>query len=203
MHCLFCLGEPRLLPLLVYIGCHNSLLQFHLDGLAGIVHNLPYVQFKEVHLKDVKLTIKKAKALKKYGALNPSANMVKNELFQTKEFFDPHDLPQVKYEMLRQVSKDERPVSEATKNFGFSRPSFYEAKKAFEQDGLLGLMPKKRGPKHAHKLNDEVMEFIVTVLEKDHKQTNEQLANLVESKFSLQVNSTSIGRAITRRKKKR
>jgi len=32
---------------------------------------------------------------------------------------------------------------------------------SFRADGLIGLVPHKRGPKQAHKLTDEVMTFMV------------------------------------------
>jgi ABC-type Na+ transport system ATPase subunit NatA len=56
-------------------------------------------------------------------------------------------LLQVKYEMLRQVHVDKRAVSRTAKEFGFSRPSFYQAEFAFEQGGFSGLLPQKRGPR--------------------------------------------------------
>jgi hypothetical protein len=37
------------------------------------------------------------------------------------EFFDPRDLVQVKYEMLRRVRIDGASVSQAARDFGFSR----------------------------------------------------------------------------------
>ena len=47
----------------------------------------------------------KTESLKKYGALNPHPEKVVEEMFSNAalEFFDPHDLVQVKYEMLRAV----------------------------------------------------------------------------------------------------
>ncbi len=44
--------------------------------------------------------------------------------------------------MLRLVSTEKRPVSEAAKISGFSRPSFYQAQTAFAQSGLAGLIPR-------------------------------------------------------------
>ena len=58
----------------------------------------------------------------------------------------------MKYEMLRLVSVEKRPVSEAAKLCGFSRPSFYQAQAAFAQSGLAGLIPQKPGPRSGHKL---------------------------------------------------
>ena len=41
-----------------------------------------------------------------------------------------------------------------------SVPSFNQAHAAFEQEGLMGLVPKKREPRTRHKLGSEVMAFI-------------------------------------------
>ena len=62
--------------------------------------------------------------------------------------------------MLRRVERDGQSVTGAAASFGFSRPSFYQALAAFEQAGLAGLVPHKRGPKQAHKLTEPVMAFL-------------------------------------------
>ena len=69
-------------------------------------------------------------------------------------FFDPRDLVQVKYELLRRVRVDGSAVSEATALFALSRPTFYAAQAAWEQAGVSGLLPASTGPRHAHKLTD-------------------------------------------------
>src|SRR5215831_14920616 len=92
----------------------------------------------------------KQKALRHHGTLNPRPQDVRHALFQDSDFFDPEDMTQVKYEMLRQVRVDKRPISQAAHEFGFSRPSFYMANAAFEQAGLAGLLPLKRGPRRGH-----------------------------------------------------
>ena len=66
----------------------------------------------------------KSLALRQQGCLNPHPEQVKDELFQAREFFDPRDLVQVKYEMLRRVEADGLPVNRSAATFGFSRPSF-------------------------------------------------------------------------------
>lgn len=66
----------------------------------------------------------KQTALRQHGTLNPRPQDVRHSLFQNSDFFDPDDMIQVKYEMLRQVHVDHRPVSQAAREFGFSRPSF-------------------------------------------------------------------------------
>ncbi len=103
---------------------------------------------------------RKAAALRQHGSLNPRPEGVGNDLFSTYDFFDPKDLVQVKYEMLRQVSVERGSVTESAAQFGLSRPSFYEAQAAFQQDGLVGLLPDKRGPRRAHKLSEEIVQFL-------------------------------------------
>jgi hypothetical protein len=73
----------------------------------------------------------KQAALRQHGTLNPRPQDVRHALFQGSDFFDPDDMVQVKYEMLRQVNVDNRPVSQAAHEFGFSRPSFYQANSTF------------------------------------------------------------------------
>jgi hypothetical protein len=65
----------------------------------------------------------KTESLKKYGALNPHPQKVVEKTFSDSalEFFDPRDLVQVKYEMLRAVEKEGRSVKHASEAFGFSR----------------------------------------------------------------------------------
>ena len=103
---------------------------------------------------------RKREALRAHGSLNPHPEAVTSALFQNSTFFDPADLVQVKYEMLRRAEAENQPVSRAAREFGFSRPSFYQAQTAFQQSGLSGLIPQKRGPREAHKLTDAVMEFV-------------------------------------------
>jgi len=61
---------------------------------------------------------------------------VRDELFLSNAFFDPRDLLQVKYEMLRRVREDGVPVSHAAASFGVSRPTWYQAQRAYEAGGL-------------------------------------------------------------------
>ena len=53
----------------------------------------------------------KQAALRRGGMLNPRPQSVRHPLFQDSDFFDRDDIVQVKYEMLRQVHIDNRPIS--------------------------------------------------------------------------------------------
>jgi transposase len=143
----------------------------------------------------------KQRRLRQQATLNPRPEAVSHLLFRSSEFFDPHDLLQVKYEMLRLVSVEKRPVSEAARLFGFSRPSFYQAQAAFAQGGLAGLIPQKPGPRSGHKLTPAVMEFLTEARVAEPSVRPERLANLVKKNFGVQVHPRSIERQFLRQKK--
>lgn len=145
----------------------------------------------------------KLQSLRQQGALNPRPQGVTDELFAGGDFFDRRDLIQVKYEMLRRVQEDGQAIREAATKFGFSRPSFYQAQAAFEASGLAGLVPQKRGPKEAHKLTAEVIEFVLQTLQHDPSLRSAELASRIKERFELVVHPRTIERALARRQKKR
>src|SRR5213080_3536447 len=102
----------------------------------------------------------KSLELKRSGALNSRPDLVSDTLFKENPFFDPKDLLQVRYEMLRRHSVEGVSIVDVATNFGVSRPTVYQAQLAFEHAGLSGLLPKHRGPKEGHKLSDEVIEYV-------------------------------------------
>jgi transposase len=147
----------------------------------------------------------KPERLKQYGAFNPHPDKVTEELFldAVLDFFDPRDLIQVKYEMLRAVDKEGRSVKQASQSFGFSRPAFYQAESKFKEGGVTGLIKKRPGPKSAHKLTAEVLAFIEENTEEGQPLRARKLAPLLRGKFGKDVHPRSIERAIARRKKKK
>jgi transposase len=145
----------------------------------------------------------KLRTLQQQGTLNPRPKAVRDEMFLRDDFFDARDLVQVKYEMLRRVRTEGQSVTDVATNFGFSRPSFYQAQSAFEQDGLAGLVPQKRGPKQAHKLTDEVLAFIGEVRQKEPSIRLTDLVKQIEQRFGTTVHPRSIERGLLRHQKKR
>ncbi len=140
--------------------------------------------------------------LRQQGCLNPHPAQVTDELFRTREFFDPRDLIQVKYEMLRRVETEGQPVNQSAAAFGFSRPSFYQAQASFQQGGLPALMPQKRGPKQAHKLTADVLAFVHDARQEDPALRPAALASRIQDRYGITVHPRSIERALARSQKK-
>lgn len=149
-----------------------------------------------------KPTQRKLEALREHGCLNPKPELVHDELFVTTDFFDPNDLLQVKYEMVRRVQVEGQRVSHAARNFGFSRPTVYQALSAFEQGGLAALRPQRPGPRRAHKLSEEVVDFLEGVLADTPHLGASELVVAVQERFGLSVHPRSVKRALLRREKK-
>jgi len=144
----------------------------------------------------------KQRTLRAHGTLHPHPERVTDELFQHVGFFDPRDLVQVKYEMLRCVRVEGLSITETARRFSFSRPSFYQARRAFEREGLWGLLPAKRGPRRSHKLSTEVMAFIARQREEDPSLTVPQLVRVLRKELRLRVHPRSLERALARAVKK-
>lgn len=146
---------------------------------------------------------RKLEALRGHGCLNPKPEVLKDELFVTADFFDPHDLLQVKYEMVRRVRVEGQQVSHAARIFGFSRPTVYQALSAFARGGLAALLPQRPGPQRAHKLSEKVVDFLEGTLADTPDLGAGELVVAVEERFGLSVHPRSVERALVRRKKNR
>jgi hypothetical protein len=142
----------------------------------------------------------KLAALRETRCLNPRPESVTDERFAASDFFDPRDLVQVKYEMVRAVREDDLPVTAAAAGFGLSRQSYYQAAAALDQGGLPALAHAKPGPKGAHKLTEEVCAFAEDALAADPGLRARDLPDPIADAFGVRVHPRSIERALARRR---
>lgn len=138
----------------------------------------------------------KARVLAEEGTLNPAPEKVGDPKFQEEGFFDPRDIVQVKYEMLRRVSVDKMSVTDASDEYGVSRPTFYQARADFDDAGLGGLVPRKRGPRGPHKLQGEVLAFLKEQVVPGEPIRARELTDRIRTKFGLDVHPRTIERAL-------
>lgn len=137
------------------------------------------------------------KALKAAGATHPHPQAVTDALFLDSAFFDPNDLVQVKYEMLRSVQAGTHRVVQAAQAFGLSRPAFYVAQAALAREGLPGLLPHKRGPKGPHKLTDEVLAVLAAAVdEAGAAPGGDELARLLAERCNIVAHPRTIVRCL-------
>ncbi len=144
----------------------------------------------------------KQQALKAAGTFNPRADQVSHLLFQESDFFDPHDLLQLKYETLRALQTEDYPLAKAAQEFGLSRPTIYQAHSQFAKQGLEGLLPRKRGPKQPHKLTPEVLAHLRELAAGQPAPKLKQLAQALRQRFRLKVHPRTIEKALHGKAKK-
>ena len=144
----------------------------------------------------------KLQALRESGTLNPRPDNVRDALFLEDPFFDPQDLAQVRYEMLPRVQKEAMPISAVAATFGFSRPAFYKAQEDFAREGLVGLVPRRRGPRGRHKLTPEILSFVDQIRAIEPAIRAAVIVRRIQESFGTQVHRRSLERALAPPKKK-
>jgi transposase len=144
----------------------------------------------------------KSEALAQDGVLNPSPGAVRDAVFTGNPFFDPKDLVQVRYEMVRRHQVDGVAISDAATAFGVTRPTFYKAQSALQSAGLAGLLPGKRGPKAGHKVSAGVIAFVLDLKAASPALTTSQCLGAIEARFGIKVHRRSLERALAHQKKR-
>ena len=144
----------------------------------------------------------KTQALKTAGTFNARAKQVRHPLFEESAFFDPCDLPQLKYEALRAIQKDDYSITKAADEFGLSRPTLYHAQEQFDKQGLEGLLARKRGPKKARKLTPEVWQYLMEQAAAQPSDGARQLAHRVSEKFKIRLHPRTIEKALKTKAKR-
>lgn len=178
-----------------HISAHFWYLFLLTFGRVVSILEATHVLAQEVIMSDEKLAL-----LRQSHTLHSHPEEVRDPLFLSgSPFFDPRDLVQVKYELLRRVRVDGYSVTLATSLFALSRPTFYTAHAAWEQAGIAGLLPQPTGPRHAHKLTEELLLQLQPLAK---TMSALQLAEWVQEQHHLKVHPRSIERALARSEKK-
>lgn len=147
-------------------------------------------------------SVAKRQALEAAGTFNPRFAQVRHELFHASAFFDPQDLLQLKYEAVRAIQVERRPLARAAAEFGLSRPTLYQAQHHFQARGLEGLYPHKRGPKGAHKLTPAVRAQLQSWMTGEPQVTAHELARRLRQQLRVKVHPRTIEKALPPRVKK-
>ncbi|RLA51347.1 MAG: helix-turn-helix domain-containing protein, partial [Gammaproteobacteria bacterium] len=77
-----------------------------------------------------------------------------------------------------------------------------QAQAAYEAGGLPALLPKKPGPRRAHKLSEEIVEALREMQDQASDTNSSALAEQVRERFGVSVHPRSIERALARQEKK-
>lgn len=141
--------------------------------------------------------------LREAGLLNPHPERVRDPRFADSEFFDPRDVLQVRYEMVRLVRRDKLTLATAAERFGVSLPTCFRAVKAFAREGLQGLLPQRRGPRGPHKITPAMLRFADDYRATHGRTSSATLVALIEQRFGVSLHPRGLEKALARREKKR
>lgn len=145
------------------------------------------------------MTDSKTRHLRQSGTLNPNPEKVADPLFAHSEFFDPRDILQVRYEMVRH--SEEASLREAAERFGTSVPTCVRANRAFREGGLQALIPRRRGPRGAHKITAEIIAFVEDYRTRHGPVGSRKLVPLIAERFGVSLHPRGLDKAIARAKK--
>jgi transposase len=101
------------------------------------------------------------------------------------------------------VQQEQYSLARAASEFGLSRPTLYQAQAHFAAQGVEGLLPGKRGPRRAHKLTPEVLQFLEQVRAAEPGLSARQLTRRLRQRFKLQVHPRTVEKALRQPKAKR
>ena len=141
----------------------------------------------------------KQEVLIRNGTYNRNHDKVTEPRFTNDDFYDPRDLAQVKYEMLRAVRESQRSVEEITGSFGFSRAGFYKIKKSFEEEGVSAFASNKTGPRGAWKLTEEIRRFVDSYLSDHPGASSEEIADVLKAERGLEISKRTVERYRSRK----
>ncbi len=139
----------------------------------------------------------KTELLAEDGTLNPAPEKIRDPKFQESGFFDPRDAVQARYEMLRRVCVGKASVAAVSDEYGVSRPTYYQAKADFDEAGIAGLAPRKRGPQGPHKIQSDVLTFLRAQISPGQPIRARELAKALRRELGLDVHPRTIERAVS------
>ncbi|MDB4303745.1 hypothetical protein N9934_03030 [Desulfosarcina sp.] len=141
---------------------------------------------------------KKYEFLEKEDLLNQKPERVSPSLFADNDFFDPLDLTQVRYEMLRSARIGKTPVVKACKLFGFSREYFYRLERNFMVHGLVSLLGSPKGRRPLIAINQEIVNFIVHRRIDNPKLSGDDLRKEILKLYKIDCSRRTVERVIER-----
>ena len=127
------------LNILILIDIHPDIA---IDKRPHERHNLQNEPWRSMSTKS-KGEPPKVQALLEEGTLNPAPDKVRDPKFRENEFFDPRDLVQVKYEMLRRVSDRKRVGDRRHRGVRRFEADVLPDQGQLRQGGVAGLVPQK------------------------------------------------------------
>lgn len=126
--------------------------------------------------------------LQRAHCIHPAPEKVHDKRFQEEDsFFDPKDIVQVKYELLRSCIVEASDVASTCVRFGFSRTTYYKVYEAFLHGGIPYLMGRPRGRPQPIKVNELVLGYLIAEKAMNPKLSASKMVTGVMNRYNVQI----------------
>ena len=137
--------------------------------------------------------------LKKSNTFNTKSDKITARLFADNELMDPQDLLQVRYELVRAIEYDKKPIKEICAEYGVSATTARRYIDDLRKGGLIALVPDPKGPSGPTKLTKEAAEFIENYLKENPRASGGKIHNALEAKLHLGVSKRTVERFLSKK----
>jgi transposase len=98
------------------------------------------------------------------------------------------------------VEKKELSISEASRQFGFSRTAYYKVERRFLEAGVDGLCLQKTGPKSPAKVTRDVLSFASDLKTSRPNITNDEIIREIQTQKGVLIHKRSLQRERAKKK---
>ena len=102
----------------------------------------------------------KEEHLRATQTFNTNYAKINDPIFQRSGIMDPRDLLLVRFELVRSLELDGKPIEEVCSQYGISPCTARRYVRDMKERGLIALVPEKRGPNGPSVMTDEIANYI-------------------------------------------
>ena len=141
----------------------------------------------------------KESRLKESNTYNPKSDMITASIFANNQLMDPKDLLQVRYELVRAIKCESKPIREICSEYGVSVSTARRYAEDLKKGGLIALVPEQKGPSGPTKLTKEASDFIDAYRKKNPESSGGKIHSALESKLHTGVSKRTVERYLSKK----
>ena len=131
--------------------------------------------------------------------MNETSYIGLHELAEKHPMFSFDDKDMVRYEMVREWIITKQSAEQIAEKYNYSRSRIHVNAKRIEEEGLAGILNKKRGPKEPTKVTAEIEKLVLNIRKKEDKSIDE-IAKDLKEKHGISVSAKAVDIVLTKHK---
>ena len=133
------------------------------------------------------------------NTFNTKCDKITAKIFADNELMDPQDLLQVRYEMVRAIEYEKKPIREICTEYGVSVTTARRYLDDLRNGGMIALVPEPKGPSGPTKLTKEAAGFIEDFLKEHPGASGGKVHNALEAKLHLGISKRTVERFLSKK----